>query len=177
MTGQPPRKKGIIDPWRIVEPLHKPEPKPTELMPGQKIGLDQIDFDADLRVTQQCAFRCRSGSILVRSKLITNANDALCNVLRCLFQLLEQKGVAAELLPLGIALQYGNRVWNTRDVSVAAKLETREGYTPPSALYFLRQTHDDGMLRLIKFLNDASRRPGPAGADILKRWGIVLMMR
>ena len=56
-------------------------------------------------------------------------------------------------------------------------LETSKGYASPTALYFLRQTYDDGMLRLLKLLGGVNRRPGPSGQEILKRWGVVPILR
>lgn len=170
-------RKGIVDPWRIVEPLRKPVVPPTPLLPGQKVNLDQIDFDADLRVPQKCAIRSRSGSILVHSKQIETGNDALRDLVRCLFQLVDKKEPAAEMTRLGIAFAYGTRQWRISSMAPSARLATSDGYEPATCLHFLQQTYDDGMLHLIKFLNASSRRPGPAGADILKRWGVVPMMR
>lgn len=169
MTGQKPRR-GIVDPWRIVEPLYKPAPPPPP-PENKRIDLTQIDIDADLRAPQQCAIRCRSGSILIRSKKIESGNDALRELARCLKQLALDKANEATLRDLEISVHIGAAPETTTN----ARLATAEGYEPTVAICFHRQTCDDGMLRLIKFLNAVSRRP--ANADVLKKWGVVPMMR
>jgi hypothetical protein len=163
-----PTRRGIVDPWRVVEPLHKPAPPPAPA-PNQRINLDQIDFDANIRPMQQCAIRCRSGSILMRSNRIANGNDALRDLAQCLTELSTLKDMRTDWSNACVALGDAELASNAR----GAFITTQPGYTPATTIVFAAQTYDDGMLRLIKFLNLATRRH-PA---MLKSWGVVPMMR
>jgi hypothetical protein len=167
--------RGIVDPWRVVDDVPGPRHAAGR---RRKIDLSEIDFDRDLRAPQHCTFDSRAGSILVRSRDIANMNDALRELVSCLFQLLERSDGPDLFEPIGVGFLLGEREWLLpRRNCPAAMIETGSGSSPRAALYFLQQSYDDGMLRLIRLLCAVNGRTGPNGRDILKRWGVVPLLR
>jgi hypothetical protein len=169
-------KKGIVDPWRITEPLDVTRGAATQAH-DTRINLDQIDFDRDLRRPRSYTFRARGGSICVHSPEIGTDNDALCLLVRCLFELLALKHgpLRFEEVPAGFSQE--NRRWCVPAPDCpSARLVTGAAYTPATELYFLRQTADEGLLRLGKLLCAFNRRGGQE-SEILKRWGVVPILR
>lgn len=59
-------RKGIKDPWRVVEPLKPEPPKPRD--PDKKRNLGDADFDADLRATPYFDLRGNKGSLRVQAE-------------------------------------------------------------------------------------------------------------
>jgi hypothetical protein len=172
-----PSNKSVEDPWRVVDPIYKTKPEPTPWRPNT-IDVTEIDFDRDLRVPQSCVFGSRFGSIQVRSRDINNSNDALRNLMCCLFEILEQPDGPALFEHIQVGFSLAGRNWLIpEDGCPSALLKTKDGYDPPAALYFRRQNYDRGMLRLIKLLISIMGRPGPKGQMILRRWGVVPMSR
>lgn len=168
------KKRGIIDPWRIVEPIKPEPPKPA---PQGRIDLDQIDFDKDLKARQSWVLRSKHGSIEVASKEIVTASDGLRHLVGCLFNILEQIDGPDLFEQAGIGFTLDAREWNMPAKGVpVARHATSEG-TPVATLFFLNQPNDSGMLRLIRVLLTIQRRPGFEGVDILHRWGVQPMTR
>lgn len=169
-------RKGIVDPWRVVEPLEKPKKPLVE--ERRRINLAEFDFEADLRHVESCVFRSRHGAIDVRSKQVRSNNDGLRDLVRCLFQILEEDDGPDLFDNIGVGFALEDREWAAPAAEVQAVwLHTSAGYKPSAQLWFLRQPYDSGMHRLIKLLVTVQRRPGAAGSDILKRWGVLPMLR
>lgn len=159
--------KGIVDPWRVVEPLTRTPAPPKD--PEKKIDPREIDFDADLRVWERCLFPSKHGSIGVVGPDITSSDAALRALTRCLHEISTLKDGKTLLANAQVGVAFGDtEVRHTR-------LQTQT--EPHAVLYFVNQTFEEGMLRLIRLLNIVQRRPGAAGADILRRWGVTPMMR
>lgn len=173
-----PEKKGIVDPWRIDEPFHKPAPPPSMGMERKKINLSDIDWDADLRVAESYIFQSRHGSIKVQNKTITSGNDALRDLVCCLFQVLETMDGPDLLENAKIGIKLHTREWQepVADLPVA-RMRSTEAYTPEATIWFLQQTFDEGMLRLIRLLNSVRKRSGKAGVEILNKWGVTPQSR
>lgn len=171
-----PPKRGIVDPWRVDEPFKKAKPAP---MPTRRrINLDEIDFDADMKVDEVCFIRSPRGTIEVKSKRVASGNDALRDLVQCLFQILEEDDGPDLFEAINVGFKLHDREWLEPASDVpATSISTADGYIPETRIWFLRQPYADGMLRLIQLLNAVQRRPGAAGEDILKRWGITPMMR
>lgn len=173
--GRPP-KKGIVDPWRVAEPFEKPKPAP--LPTARRINISEVDFDADLKVAEVCYIRSPRGTIEVKNKRLTSGNDALRDLVQCLFQILEEEDGPDLFEEINVGFKLHGRAWLEPAVDVpAASIATSSDYVPEARIWFLRQPFGDGMLRLIKLLNAVQRRPGAGGEDILKKWGITPMMR
>lgn len=161
-------KKGIVDPWRVVTPLVTEKRKERE--PLTKIDPAEIDFDADLRPHERCVFASPHGSIVITGQGISSTDAGLMALIHCLDEITDYAEGLQLLDDAGVHFTYDHepQEWGG--------LRTSEG-GPKATLYFIDQTPTEGMLRLIKALNTVSRRPGPEGADILKRWGVSTMMR
>ena len=173
-----PEKKGIIDPWRIDEPFHKPAPSMTPTPEHKKINLSDIDWDADLRVAEAFIFQSRHGSIKVQNKAIASGNDALRDLVRCLFQILETMEGPDLLENAKIGMKLHTREWQepVSDLPVS-RMRSTEAYIPEATIWFLQQTYDEGMLRLIRLLNNIRKRPGKNGVEILNKWGVTPQSR
>lgn len=170
------KKTGIVDPWRIVEPLKAPKPATPE--PNRKIDLNEIDFDADLRSAQTCIFKSDYGSVIVTARDLETQSHGLRHLVRCLFEILGWPDGQRLLEAASIGLEYGPRIWlKPSDGERASLLQTTEDFTPRSTIWFIRQTYDDGMRALIKLLNDTRKRVSPTENTILKRWGITPTIR
>jgi hypothetical protein len=159
--------KGIVDPWRVVEPLTRTPEPPRD--PKKKINPSEIDFDADLRVWERCLFSSKHGSIAVVGPDVTSSDAGLRALTRCLHEISTLKDGKALLAEARVGISFGEgEVHHTR-------LQTQT--EPHATLYFVNQTFEEGMLRLVRLLNAVQRRPGAAGTDILRRWGVTPMMR
>jgi hypothetical protein len=174
MSGVP--STGIVDPWRVVD---DDAARPAAAARKRKINLDEIDFDRDLRAPRCCTFDSRrGGSILVRSRDIEDQSDALRQLVGCLFQILERSDGPDLFERIGVGFVLGEREWLLpRRGCPASVIETAGGNTPRAALYFLQQSCDEGLLRLIKLLCSIGARSGKHGRDILQRWGVVPLLR
>jgi hypothetical protein len=174
MSGVP--STGIVDPWRVIDDAaaHKPT-APRK----RKIDLDEIDFGRDLRAPRCCTFDSqRGGSILIRGRDIDDQSDALRQLVGCLFQILERSDGPDLFERIGVGFVLGEREWLLpRRNCPASLIETASGNSPRAALYFLQQSCDEGLLRLIKLLSSISARSGKHGRDILQRWGVVPLLR
>lgn len=160
-------KKGIVDPWRITDPLYpeKREPPTTK----KKINVSEIDYDADLLPVGVFVLPSRHGSIEVRRQGLQSAEAglrALAGCLRALFQCQEK-----ELTEAGIGILSGGEQLGAlrEDVAAASISTTDEG--SPAAIWFVERTWDAGMLDLLRCLNHVRNRPG--AASTLKQWGVT----
>lgn len=161
--------KGIVDPWRVVSPLRPKEPEKKK--PMHKIDPSEIDFDADLRPEERCVFASPHGSVLVLGRDITSTDIGLATLVQCLNDIHKQSEEGRALLDAS-----GIRFSFDREPQPWGGLQTTSD-DPCASLYFIDQTHTEGMLRLIKVINAVQRRSGPKGADILQRWGVSATMR
>lgn len=166
-------KKGIVDPWRVVEPLERPVRPPAPKQ--KKISLNEIDWDADIRDTRSYVFRSRQASVSIFSKVIQTPSDALYELVNCLFSVLEMKDGPDLVEAAEIGFSIDDREWNLSNASQATQHSTPEGYPFRVRLRFLNQDHDAGMLRLVRLLNAVAQRP--EGASLLKQQGITPMTR
>lgn len=170
-------KKGIVDPWRVVDPI-KPVARPAAVPTKKKINLNEVDFDADLRVAETMTLSSRHGSVMLQSTHIQTANDGLRALVQCLFEILELYDGPELFDAAGIGFKLADRVWNEPPLGVrAAAISSSAGYVPDVALWFHKTSYDSGMLQLLRLLNNVRRRSLKEGSDILKRWGVTPMMR
>jgi len=156
-------KKGIVDPWRVVEPLRAP-PKKAPPPPG-RIAPADLDRDRDLRDSYTHNFRCAHGNIEVTSRDIETDSDALRELVGCLFALLETR-TGPGLFDASIGFSLGGRVWNRQPGKPSTGLSADE-----AAVYFCELTFDQGMLVLIRNLSQVKRQL-ETGPRILARWGV-----
>ncbi len=135
--------RGIVDPWRVAEPIRSEEQTAAASSSNAKIDLDQLDFDRDLRVPRSYTFRARAGGIAVCSKEIATDNDALRQLVRCLFDLVDAKDGAHRLEEIRVGFSQEDRRWLVPASNCpAAMLQTSEGYVPATALYFVGQSYE-----------------------------------
>jgi hypothetical protein len=172
-----PPKKGIVDPWRVVDPI-KPPPKPAATFTKKKINLNEIDFDADLRLPETMTLSSKHGTVMIKNTRISTANDGLRDLVQCLFQILELYDGPELFDRAAVGFKLADRVWLEPPPGVrAAAVSTAPGYMPETALWFHKTSYDSGMLQLIRLLNNVNRRTAKEGSDILKRWGVIPMVR
>jgi len=172
-------KKGIVDPWRIVAPLTPPEKPPRQATQTKaKIDLANIDWDADLRTPGSHIFRAEGACIQVTNKQIDTAADALRDLVQCLFQILELFDGPDLLEEAGIGVSRQGREWLVPAAGVpATRLATPDNYVPRTELYFIRQSYDHGMVKLVRLLNQVRKRTANGGEYIVKRWGVAPILR
>lgn len=164
--------RGIVDPWRLTGPP-KEVPKPEG---KARIDLADIDFNADLRVPNRYVFRSVQGSVEVHNLEIETANDALRDLVVCLLALSRSPEALSAFDKAGIGCSLDQDTCNApADVLSCAGMYTVAGYAPAAAVYFLNQSYNDGMARLVRLLN--SFRHNQAGERILRRWGVTPMFR
>jgi hypothetical protein len=165
-------KTGIVDPWRVVEPVRGPPPvfQPKT----QRINLADQDFDADMAPVKRGALDCKHGSLEVHGKQLHQMGDVLKNVIGCLFDL-EHAFKDSGLDAASLAYTIGERRSAGWDDTPGAAWSTEAGFEPACELRFKKQTLDGGMLRLIRALRDLQRRPG--GHAIFHKWGVRIIQR
>lgn len=78
------KNKGIVDPWRIVEPLI---PEKQEVEATKKVDIGTGDPEADLRAQGEHTFVGSNYSIRVRNAGVTTTSIALRHLIMCLFEL------------------------------------------------------------------------------------------
>lgn len=177
--GRPPTK-GIIDPWRVSDTPAAPAAPTGNWEERRRQNLDEIDWERAIRVAGIFRFRSKHGTIEVKSRALDfqTGNDALRDLVRCLFEILEQDDGPQLFEDAGIGFRLHRREWlePAADVKVA-RLATVEGYVPRSEIWFHKQPFDHGMLRLVRILVTVGRRPGPEGEAILAKWGVTPMTK
>lgn len=161
MTAE--RPKGIVDPWKRVDPLRSPpRPEPT----GRR-NLDDIDLDADLVVPGQYLIRTVHASISVTHVRVAEPADALEVLADCLVDLWRVAGIARALVEIGVGVRSRTAMHNVPDETTPASLLHGRG----SAIWFEGSDLDRGMLALVRVLRRSN------AADILRKWGIVPMTK
>ncbi len=158
-------KKGIVDPWRIVEPI-KPPPRPN------RADLGSIDFDADLRVPVTHTFRCSTGGIHISSIQMETEEDALRVLIACLFDILQTLPDGPALLD-SIGMTRDRAEWNKPGPKTPAAYLGAEKLQ----IAFHKATLDLGMRTLVRVVSTVKKRPGKKGADILKKHGITPLLK
>lgn len=159
-------KKGIVDPWRVVDPIKAP-PRPAG------VDLNQVDMDEDLRVPLHHTFRCAAGGIQVKSVRMETEEDALRILIVCLFEIQMSPNGRGRLEKAGIGFTLESREWNM------------PGPTTPSSylgsgricVAFHKQPFEQGMRSLIRVIGITKRLPGRIGVGILKKHGIDPLLR
>lgn len=150
-----PKKPGIVDPWRVVDPIEAPKrPPPTGL-----------DLDADLRVPGRYVIRSEHCSFDVTSHKITEPADAVDVLVECLAELLKLRIMAAAFAAAGIGLRVGTWAWNAPEGVRAASLHNEK-----STVWFTGKPFAEGMLVLARLLRE------PACAHVMRHYGIVVMI-
>lgn len=157
--------KGIVDPWRVVSPL-RPEPEKPK-RPAQKIDPSQIDLDAELRITQYYVLSSNKGSLRIDSKDITSETDAVNRIISALLHISQSKRFGARLKEAGVGLEIEGKKWNV-PATVGAHIKTDS-----SVLYFANVPYDQGMLALVRALNQINRED----PRFLKQYGLSTLMR
>jgi hypothetical protein len=158
-------KKGIVDPWRIVDPIKPP--------PRQAVDLAHVDMDDDLRVPLQHTFRCRTGGIQVKSTRMETEEDALRVLLACLFEILESPNGPPRFESSGIGFTLESREWNMPGPKVPSSY-LGSGRV---CIAFHRQTFEQGMRSLVRVIGITKRLLGRMGINILKKHGISPILR
>jgi hypothetical protein len=168
------KKKGIVDPWRVVNKLHPP-PKPTPAA-NKRVNIEDRDIDSDLKRPSVNYLTCVHGSIEVKGDGINTQNLALVQLVGCLFKVLEEDDGLDFFESRKISFVLDTREWSTshKDINFSS-IETTEDFWPRTAILFWGQSLDQGMLKLIRALNVIGKRPG--GIDLLRKWGIKTSLR
>jgi hypothetical protein len=156
-------KKGIVDPWRIVDPV-RPAPREARKDLGQ-------DVDADLRMARQYTFRCSGGGLHVKSRNLNTDADALAAIVACLFDLMALPNIKTLLTNERIGLRLGKRSWNLpKEGTAGANLETDN-----ARLIFVNNTLDEGMKRLVRLFALAKKKD--AETKFLQKHGVTPLLR
>ncbi len=172
MTG----KKGIVDPWRVTDAA-VPPPARAPTGPRARVDLDDLALHADVRVASGHVFRSELGSVEVKSSRVHGSNDALRDLIGCLFEILARPEGAGLLEDTGIGFLLGDRHGGAVQGRSCSSLTTENGDAPAAQLYFNNLPIAQGMARLVRLLHAARRRLGAAGEDTLKRWGVTPLLR
>lgn len=155
-------KKGIVDPWRKVEPLRPAPRRPT---PERK-NLEDVDLDADLAIPGSCVIRTRHASIRVSHVRVETPKDALDVLAECVAALWRSTATADALRHCGIGVRCRSGAWNMPDDATPASTLKSSNAT----LWFIQQTLDQGVLALAKVLR------ADAASAAIKKWGITPML-
>jgi hypothetical protein len=156
------KRKGIVDPWREVEPLR---PALRERPAGKK-DLEDIDFDADLEVPGKYVLRFKHVSFAVLSTRVHTPADSVDVLADCVTDMWKAKGLGPALTELGMGVRTRRAMYNVPgEETEASKLATEE-----SALWFVGVTLDDGMAALARLMRSFEAQP------IVRRHGITPML-
>ena len=160
MTDKP---KGIVDPWKRVDPLRAPPRAPR----AERIDLQDIDFDADLVIPGQYLIKSEYASVNVIHVRVQQPADALDVLADCIVDAWTDKAISQAMLGANVGVRGHGGMRNVPDEHTAASL-LRGG---ECAIWFIGETVDRGMLALVRVL----RLPGAARA--IKKWGITPMTK
>lgn len=165
MSTQGPKKPGIVDPWRKVESLRPAPPRPPR-PEHEKIDIQDIDKDADLRVPGRHVIRSKHACFDVTSHRVNTPADALNVLADCLIDLSAVPTVAEMLAAAGVGVRHMNRMWNVPDATEpAARLAGGE-----AVIWFIQKPFAEGMLVLARILRE------PAAAHTLHKHGVTVMI-
>ncbi len=160
------KPKGIVDPWRKVEPLRKPEKKPPTQAQQDRIDVAEIDRDADLAIPGRHTIRTTHASFQVISVRVETPKDALDVLANVIVDAWAHKTVSAALFHADIGVRYRDRMYNAPAEDVAAS--TLKGGN--ATIWFIGKPLDVGMLSLARALRM------PEAAAICKKHGVTVMM-
>jgi hypothetical protein len=164
MSDKKPR--GIVDPWRTVDPVHRPS-KPARV-PDQKtkIDLDDIDRDADLVAPNKHVIRTTHACFEVTSRTATTLAEAFDVFAECLIGLFNVRSAKDMLISAGIGVQCFDRSGNVPDKGAPAST-LKGGH---STIWFVQKPVNEGALVLARILRS------PDAAATLHRYKVVVMM-
>jgi hypothetical protein len=155
-------RRGIVDPWRQVEPLH---PARRERPEGKK-DLEDIDLDADLSIPGKYVLRTRSVAFDVVSTRIESPKDALDVIADCIVAMWQIKGMGKALMALGVGVRTRRSMYNAPSGETeASKLESTN-----SVIWFIDVGLDEGMASLGRLMRSLDAQP------IVKKHGITPML-
>ncbi len=157
-------KRGIVDPWRRVEPVH-PAARSTEPQ-RERIDVMEIDHDADLAIPGQYTLRSAHVAFHITSVRLNVPKDALEVLADCIMELAKLKLFSDAFRGAGIGAKTGRATWNPPAESLPTSTLACEGNT----IWFAQAPIDQGMLLLARIL----RTPEAAGA--CRKHGIVVML-
>lgn len=155
------KPRGIVDPWRCVEPL-RPSARPPR---GVRKDLKDIDLDADLAIPGRWTLRFEHASIEVSHVRVEAPVDALDVVAECLREASRAPTIAALLRDLRIGVRVGSSAWN----APATEASSLEGGL--STIWFAGQDLEHGVLALARALRS------PSLAPIARKWGVTPMTK
>ena len=157
------RRRGIVDPWRHVEPLRQPK---VETPARERVDLEDIDLDADLAIPGSYVLRSQYVNFALTSVLISTPRDALGVLASCIVSLWATKPLREDFVLAGIGVRCGSISWNV------PRPETRTStlQTPDAIIWFKEKDLDQGMLDLGQIL----RRP--EASSMCKKHGVVVML-
>ena len=158
------RGRGIVDPWRKVEPLRAPPRTPA--VERERIDLDDIDRDADLAVPGRYIIRSEHACFDVTSTRVETPADALEVLADCVCTLFMNKAIGTTLIDAGIGIRFRDRAWNVPSEETPASQLTGG----KAVIWFVEMPLDQGMLVLAKILRTI------AVSTTLRRYGIVVML-
>lgn len=164
MTDPKKPKTGIVDPWRLVDPVRAPpRPRPAE---RTQIDLDEIDHDADLAIPGQYTIRSRHACFHISSTRIEMVSDALDVLADCIAELYGNKTLGIALEAAGIGVRTKSGAWNTpSDDESASVLKSDD-----AIIWFIRKPADQGMLSLARILRS------PIATPTLRKHGVTVMI-
>ncbi len=157
------KPKGIVDPWKRVDPLRAPPRAPRT----ERKDLQDIDFDADLVVPGQYLIKSEHASVNVVHVRVEEPADALDILADCVVDLWSLKPIADALLKAGVGVRGHAGMRNVPDEETPASLLKGRD----CAIWFIGETADRGMLALVRVLRL------PAAANAIKKWGITPMTK
>lgn len=144
--------KGIVDPWRIVPPIKKEEPKKTPTQ--QKRQLGDENPDDDLKQHKPYELRGARGSLKISHEYKDAPLDAILNALDEIIGSLEEGPRMVRKAHIGFKLY--EREFNVPEGQKAATWNSRHGH-----VFFIEQDHDQGLLQIINlFLTMNYKKPG-----------------
>lgn len=153
------RRRGIVDPWKQVEPT-RPDPERER----ERLDLEDIDRDADLAIPGRQIIRSAHVSFEVTSVRAGTPRDALDVLATCIDEARMARPVAATLAAIGIGVRIADRRWNEPSAGVPSSSLT--GRT--AVIWFAGKTLDLGM-------RDLARALRAHAAMICRKHGIVVM--
>lgn len=163
MSDKKPR--GIVDPWRTVDPVHRP-PKPPRVPDKKKIDLEDIDRDADLVIPIKHVIRTTHACFEVTSKTASTLAEAFDVFAECICALFDVRSVSNVLMSAGIGVRCHDRTQN--DPGKETPASTLKGGS--SVIWFVQKPLNEGALVLARILRS------PDAAATLHRYKVVVMM-
>lgn len=155
------KRKGIVDPWRQVEPLR---PTVRERPEGKK-DLEDIDLDGDLAVPGKYVLRVKGSALDVISTRVETPKDALDVIADCLVALWQTKGMGKALAALDVGVRTPHATHNAPNEKAASKLESDN-----SVIWFIGTSLEDGVAALVRFMRSTDAQP------IVRKFGITPML-